>query len=34
LAALGAKGALLATALHSNAVTQNEIAALLRERRP
>jgi HisA/HisF family protein len=34
LASLEVQGALLATALHSNAVTQNEIAALLRERRP
>jgi HisA/HisF family protein len=33
LASLQARGALLATALHNNAVTQNEIAALLRERR-
>ena len=33
LAALDAQGALLATALHSNAVTQNEIAALSRGRR-
>jgi phosphoribosylformimino-5-aminoimidazole carboxamide ribotide isomerase len=33
IAGLRAQGALLATALHSNAVTQNEIAALLRERR-
>ncbi len=33
LASLQAHGALLATALHSEAVTQNEIAALLRERR-
>lgn len=32
-AAAGAAGALLATALHSGAVTQNEIAALLGERR-
>ena len=29
----GARGALLATALHAQALTQNEIAALLRERR-
>ena len=34
IAALQAQGAVLATALHSNAITQNEIAALLRERRP
>jgi HisA/HisF family protein len=33
IASLEAQGALLATALHSEAVTQNEIAALLRERR-
>lgn len=33
IAALEARGALIATALHSEAVTQNEIAALLRERR-
>jgi phosphoribosylformimino-5-aminoimidazole carboxamide ribotide isomerase len=33
LASIEAQGALLATALHSEAVTQNEIAALLRERR-
>ena len=33
IASLQAHGALLATALHSEAVTQNEIAALLRERR-
>ena len=33
IASLQAQGALLATALHSEAVTQNEIAALLRERR-
>jgi len=33
IAALEAQGVLLATALHQNAVTQNEIAALLRERR-
>ena len=33
IAALRAHGALLATALHRNAVTQNEIAALSRERR-
>jgi HisA/HisF family protein len=32
--ALGAKGALLGTSLHTGAVTQKEIAALLRERRP
>jgi HisA/HisF family protein len=31
---LGAQGALLGTSLHSGAVTQKEIAALLRERRP
>jgi phosphoribosylformimino-5-aminoimidazole carboxamide ribotide isomerase len=29
----GAAGALIATALHTNAITQNEIAALSRERR-
>jgi phosphoribosylformimino-5-aminoimidazole carboxamide ribotide isomerase len=34
LASLDAHGALMATALHSGAVTQKEIAALLRERRP
>ena len=33
IADLQAHGALLATALHRNAVTQKEIAALLRERR-
>ena len=33
IASLEAQGALLATALHSAAVTQNEIAALVRERR-
>ena len=33
IASLEAHGALLATALHAGAVTQNEIAALLRERR-
>jgi phosphoribosylformimino-5-aminoimidazole carboxamide ribonucleotide (ProFAR) isomerase len=33
IAALRAQGAVIATALHSKAVTQNEIAALLRERR-
>ena len=33
LASLQAQGALLATALHNNAVAQNEIAALLRGRR-
>ena len=33
IAALDAQGALIATALHSQAVSQNEIAALLRERR-
>ena len=33
IAALRAQGAVIATALHSEAVTQNEIAALLRERR-
>jgi phosphoribosylformimino-5-aminoimidazole carboxamide ribotide isomerase len=33
LAEAGARGALLATALHSRAVTQNEIAAFLRRRR-
>ena len=31
---LDTQGALMATALHSGAVTQKEIAALLRERRP
>ena len=31
--AAGARGALVATALHSGAITQNEIAALSRERR-
>jgi phosphoribosylformimino-5-aminoimidazole carboxamide ribotide isomerase len=31
--AAGAKGALVATALHTGAITQKEIAALLRERR-
>jgi HisA/HisF family protein len=34
LVSLDAHGALMATALHSGAVTQKEIAALLRERRP
>ncbi|HSD92251.1 MAG TPA: HisA/HisF-related TIM barrel protein [Methyloceanibacter sp.] len=34
LAALGARGVLVGTSLHSGAVTQNKIAALLRERRP
>jgi len=34
LASLNAHGALIATALHSGAITQKEIAALLRERRP
>jgi phosphoribosylformimino-5-aminoimidazole carboxamide ribotide isomerase len=34
LVSLNAKGVLLATALHSGAITQKEIAALLRERRP
>lgn len=34
IADLQAHGAVLATALHRRAVTQNEIAALLRERRP
>jgi phosphoribosylformimino-5-aminoimidazole carboxamide ribotide isomerase len=34
LASLNAHGALMATALHSGAITQKEIAALLRERRP
>jgi phosphoribosylformimino-5-aminoimidazole carboxamide ribotide isomerase len=34
IAALRAQGAVIATALHSEAVTQTEIAALLRERRP
>lgn len=33
IAALGACGALIGTALHTEAITQNEIAALLRERR-
>jgi phosphoribosylformimino-5-aminoimidazole carboxamide ribotide isomerase len=33
IASLEAQGALLATALHAEAITQNEIAALLRERR-
>jgi HisA/HisF family protein len=33
IAALGARGALLGTSLHRGAVAQNEIAALLRERR-
>jgi HisA/HisF family protein len=33
LAAAGASGALVATSLHSGALTQNEIAALSRERR-
>jgi phosphoribosylformimino-5-aminoimidazole carboxamide ribotide isomerase len=33
VAAAGASGALVATALHSGAITQSEIAALLRERR-
>jgi HisA/HisF family protein len=33
IAAAGASGALVATALHDNALTQNEIAALLRRRR-
>jgi HisA/HisF family protein len=33
LAALEAQGALIATALHAGGITQNEIAALLRERR-
>jgi uncharacterized protein related to proFAR isomerase len=33
IAALDAQGAVIATALHSGAVTQNEIAALSRERR-
>jgi HisA/HisF family protein len=33
IAAAGACGALAATALHSNAITQNEIAAFLRRRR-
>lgn len=32
--AAGARGALVATALHDDALTQKEIAALLRERRP
>lgn len=34
VATIGARGALAATALHAGTVTQNEIAALLRERRP
>jgi HisA/HisF family protein len=34
IAAVQAQGAIMATALHSQAVTQKEIAALLRERRP
>jgi phosphoribosylformimino-5-aminoimidazole carboxamide ribotide isomerase len=34
LISLNAHGALMATALHSGAITQKEIAALLRERRP
>ena len=34
LAASGARGALIGTALHTGAITQKEIAALLRERRP
>jgi HisA/HisF family protein len=33
IASLEAQGALLATALHAEAITKNEIAALLRERR-
>jgi phosphoribosylformimino-5-aminoimidazole carboxamide ribotide isomerase len=33
IAAAGASGALAATALHRNAITQNEIAAFLRRRR-
>jgi phosphoribosyl isomerase A len=33
VAALDAQGAVIATALHAQSVTQNEIAALLRERR-
>jgi HisA/HisF family protein len=33
VAELGASGALVATALHAGTITQNEIAALLRERR-
>jgi len=33
LASLKAQGALIATALHAGVITQNEIAALLRERR-
>ncbi len=33
IAAFGACGALIGTALHTGAITQNEIAALLRERR-
>jgi phosphoribosylformimino-5-aminoimidazole carboxamide ribotide isomerase len=34
LASLDATGVLIATALHSQAITQKEIAALVRERRP
>jgi len=34
IASVKAQGAILATALHSQAITQKEIAALLRERRP
>jgi len=34
IAKLGARGALLGTSLHTGAVSQNEIAALLREWRP
>ena len=34
IASVEAQGAIVATALHSQAVTQKEIAALLRERRP
>jgi phosphoribosylformimino-5-aminoimidazole carboxamide ribotide isomerase len=33
VAAAGASGALVATALHSGAITQNEIAAFLQRRR-
>jgi uncharacterized protein related to proFAR isomerase len=33
VAAAGARGALIATALHAGAVTENEIAAFLQRRR-
>jgi phosphoribosylformimino-5-aminoimidazole carboxamide ribotide isomerase len=33
IAALNARGAVIATALHAQSITQNEIAALQRERR-